>query len=155
MRLTKQTDYSLRVLIYLGTSDGEPATIEQVAGAYSISKNHLMKVVNHLATRGFIETQRGRGGGFRLVRDPASISLGNVVRTTESDFALVECFEPVSNPCVIQETCRLRVVLNEALEAWLSILDRYTLADLIEPRSHLSQLLQISLPPQGPQFIQP
>ncbi|HEX5430789.1 MAG TPA: Rrf2 family transcriptional regulator, partial [Bryobacteraceae bacterium] len=102
MRLTKQTDYSLRVLIYLGTLGGAPATIEQVAESYSISKNHLMKVVHHLATNGFIETQRGRGGGFHLARDPQQISLGSVVRSTESDFALVECFEPVENPCAIE-----------------------------------------------------
>jgi Rrf2 family nitric oxide-sensitive transcriptional repressor len=144
MRLTKQTDYTLRVLIYLGTREGKPATIDQVAEAYGISRNHLMKVVHHLATNGILETQRGRGGGFRLARAPKRVGLGKLVRLTEPDFALVECLDPANGECVIDESCRLKGVLREALTAWLGVLDRYTLADLIEPRSELVQLLGLA-----------
>src|SRR5579871_6059697 len=120
MRLTKQTDYSLRVLIYLGVHPGRAATIDEVAAAYGISKNHLMKVVYHLSNSGFLETQRGRGGGFHLARDPHLIPIGSVVRSTETDFALVECFEPVNGSCSIHRSCKLKGVLREALEAWFT-----------------------------------
>ena len=146
MRLTKQTDYSLRVLIYLGVHPGRPATIDEVAAAYGISKNHLMKVVYHLSTEGFLDTQRGRGGGFHLARDPHLIRIGSVVRSTETDFALVECFAPIDEECSIYKSCKLRGVLHEALEAWFTTLDRYTLADLIEPRSKLAELLSVTAP---------
>src|SRR5262249_38237846 len=141
---TKQTDYSLRVLIYLGVHPGRPATIDEVAAAYGISKNHLMKVVYHLSTEGFLETQRGRGGGFHLARDPHLIRLGSVVRSTETDFAMVECFAPLNGNCSIYDGCKLRGVLKQALDAWFETLDGYTLADLIEPRSRLAQLLSLT-----------
>jgi Rrf2 family transcriptional regulator, nitric oxide-sensitive transcriptional repressor len=144
MRLTKHTDYSLRVLVYLGVGPGRIATVEEVAAAYAISRNHLMKVVHRLATHGWIETQRGRGGGFRLARDPSAIGLGAVVRLTEPDFAVVECMDPHSDGCVIYDACALHGVLEDATNAWFAVLDRYTLADLLEPRTQLAQLLQIS-----------
>jgi Rrf2 family nitric oxide-sensitive transcriptional repressor len=144
MRLTKHTDYSLRVLVYLGVRPGRIATIEEVADSYSISRNHLMKVVHRLATHGVIETQRGRNGGFQLARDPSAIGLGAIVRLTEPDFAVVECMEEQGPGCTIDESCALRGVLNDATKAWFAVLDRYTLADLIEPRTQLAKLLQIS-----------
>jgi Rrf2 family nitric oxide-sensitive transcriptional repressor len=144
MRLTKHTDYSLRVLVYLGVRPERVATIDEVAEAYAISRNHLMKVVHRLATRGLIETQRGRNGGFRLARDPSAIRLGSVVRMTEPDFAVVECMDPRGNGCTIDGSCLLRGVLEDATDAWFGVLDRYTLADLIEPRGRLVDLLQIS-----------
>jgi Rrf2 family transcriptional regulator, nitric oxide-sensitive transcriptional repressor len=147
MRLTKQTDYSLRVLMYLGAHQGESATIEAVAGSYSISENHLRKVVHHLSQKGFIETQRGRGGGFRLAREPGRIGLGSVVREMEPDFALVECFEPVNAPCAIYPSCELRGVLQQAMDAWLEVLDRYNLGDLIDKRSGVGELLGIAAMP--------
>ena len=143
MRLTKHTDYSLRVLVYLGVRPDRITTIEEVADAYAISRNHLMKVVHRLATHGVIETQRGRNGGFRLARDPSAIRLGEVVRMTEPDFAVVECFDPQAEECAIEGSCALQGVLDDALKAWFAVLDRYTLADLIEPRAQLSRLLQI------------
>jgi Rrf2 family transcriptional regulator, nitric oxide-sensitive transcriptional repressor len=146
MRLTKHTDYSLRVLIYLGVHPSRHATIEEVAGAYSISRNHLMKVVHRLATNGIVETQRGRKGGFRLARDPGAIRLGEVVRQTETDFAVVECFDPQGTGCAIDGACALRGVLEDAMSAWFAVLDRYTLADLIQPGEQLSSLLQIARP---------
>jgi Rrf2 family nitric oxide-sensitive transcriptional repressor len=144
MRLTKHTDYSLRVLVYLGVRPERVATIEEVADAYAISRNHLMKVVHRLATHGLIQTQRGRNGGFRLARDPSKIGLGSVVRMTEPDFAVVECMDPQGNGCTIDGSCLLRGVLEEATDAWFAVLDRYTLADLMEPRGRLAELLQIS-----------
>jgi Rrf2 family transcriptional regulator, nitric oxide-sensitive transcriptional repressor len=144
MRLTKHTDYSLRTLVYLGVHPGRVATVEEVAGAYSISRNHLMKVVHRLATHGLVETQRGRHGGFRLARDPSTIRLGAVVRLTEPDFAVVECMDPHGSGCVIYEGCALHGVLDDATNAWFAVLDRYTLADLLEPRTQLAKLLQIS-----------
>jgi len=145
MRLTKHTDYSLRVLIYLGVHPSRHATIEEVAGAFSISRNHLMKVVYRLALKGIVETQRGRKGGFRLARDPGAIGLGEVVRQTESDFALVECLDPQGSGCTIDGACALRGVLEDAMSAWFAVLDRYTLADLIQPGAQLAGLLRIAL----------
>jgi Rrf2 family transcriptional regulator, nitric oxide-sensitive transcriptional repressor len=139
MKLTKQTDYSLRVLIFLGTHEGSPATIDQVAAAYNISRNHLMKVVHHLATGGLLDTQRGRSGGFRLAKAPAEIRVGDVVRMTEPDFAVVECLGEGS--CTIDGPCKLKGILRDLTEEWLNALNRYTLADLLEPRSSLVQLL--------------
>jgi Rrf2 family nitric oxide-sensitive transcriptional repressor len=159
VRLTKQTDYSLRLLIHLGVKHlgvshagakySSASTIEEVAEAYSISRNHLMKVVYHLATHGILETQRGRGGGFRLARDPSRINLGEVVRLTEPDFTVVECFDQDNGRCAIQEACQLQEVLGRALDGFFAVLDRYTLADLLEPRSRLASLLGIEpAPPQ-------
>jgi Rrf2 family nitric oxide-sensitive transcriptional repressor len=141
MRLTTFSDYSLRVLMYLGTAGGRLATIDQVAAAYGISGNHLMKVVHHLAQHGWIETVRGKGGGMRLARAPESIRVGDVLRTTEDDYALVECFEEGPTDCRIARVCRLKGALAEALEAFFAALDRYTLADLIAPARPLSRIL--------------
>jgi Rrf2 family nitric oxide-sensitive transcriptional repressor len=139
MKLTKQTDYSLRVLIYVGTRNGNPATIDQVAGAYGISRNHLMKVVHLLATKGLLDTQRGRSGGFRLAKAAAEIRIGDVVRITEPDFAVVECLG--DGHCAIDGPCKLKGILRDITEDWLKALNRYTLADLLEPRLPLIRLL--------------
>ena len=144
MRLTTFSDYSLRVLIYLGSAPERLATIEQVAAAYGISGNHLMKVVHYLAQRGYIETVRGKGGGMRLARAPEAINVGEVIRATEDSLALVECFEPGETDCRIARVCVLKQALREALKAFLAVLDRYTLADLIAPARPLARLLALS-----------
>jgi len=144
MRLTTFSDYSLRVLIYLGSAPGRLATIEQVAAAYGVSGNHLMKVVHHLARSGYIETVRGKGGGMRLARAPAAINVGEVIRASEDSLALVECFEPGPTDCRIARACVLKRALGEALEAFLAVLDGYTLADLIAPARPLTRLLALS-----------
>jgi len=143
MRLTIYTDYTLRALIYLGVHlhTDRRSTIGDIATAYGISENHLMKVVHHLAKQGYVETTRGKGGGMRLARAPEQISLGDVVRSSEEDLALVECFQPGNRNCPIHTTCALRGVLNDALRAFLDVLDRHTLADLVQPHTPLADLL--------------
>lgn len=143
MRLTTFSDYGLRVLIYLGVHRERLATIAEIARAYGVSENHLMKVVHHLAQHGYIETIRGKGGGMRLARSPADINLGAVVRESEDNLGFVECFDKATSDCRIAPACLLKGVLGEALDAFFAILDRYTLADLIAGRRRLSKLIPL------------
>ena len=144
MRFTIFTDYSVRVLIYLGTrrEEARRATIGDIATAYGISRNHLMKVVHHLAKQGYVETTRGKGGGMRLARAPEQINIGTVVRGTEEDFALVECFEHGDRNCTITPACTLPPVLSRALRAFFQELDTQTLADLLRPRAELVRIFR-------------
>jgi Rrf2 family nitric oxide-sensitive transcriptional repressor len=144
MRLTTFSDYSLRVLIYLGVHDDEIATVGQIAEAYGISANHLMKVVHYLAQGGYIETARGKGGGMRLGLAPEMINIGELVRGTEDNGKLVECFDPSSSHCRIEPACTLRGVLGQALEAFFASLDAHTLADLIAPKPRLAKMLAVT-----------
>ena len=141
MRLTDYTDYALRLLMLLAVSRGESATIKEVAERYGISRNHLMKIAHQLGLAGLIETTRGRGGGLRLACDPSDISVGSLARLTEEGFTLVECFDPARNEYVITHACRLRTALGEALDAFLTALDGYTLADLADRPADLHRLL--------------
>ena len=143
MRLTMHTDYALRLLMQLGTSDGELITVAQSAATYDVSKNHMMKVAHHLCQAGYVETVRGNGGGLRLAKRPEDIVLGEVVRSTESDFALVGCFEPRCEECHITSACLLRSALQRALTAFFEVLDDYTLADLLVTRPLLEELFQL------------
>jgi Rrf2 family nitric oxide-sensitive transcriptional repressor len=140
MRLTKFSDYALRVLIYLGVH-AELATIAQVAEAYGISENHLTKVVHFLSQHGYVETLRGKGGGLRLLRAPADICVGEVVRATESHLSLVECFDAPRSNCKIAPACALKAVFADAADAFYAELDRHTLTDLLTPRVRLRRLL--------------
>jgi len=141
MRLSLHTDYALRSLLYLASMREEATTAAAIAGGYGISKNHLIKVLQRLRDLGYVETVRGRGGGVRLVGDPAQIRLGAVVRKTEELDEVVECFNPVTNTCPIASVCRLPRGLGEAVEAFLAVLDRYTLADVAENRAELTRIL--------------
>jgi Rrf2 family nitric oxide-sensitive transcriptional repressor len=132
MQLTRFSDFALRVLMYAHAADGRLVTIEEMAEAYRISRAHLMKVVNALTRAGYLKAMRGRTGGVTLARPAETIRLGEVVRATEPDFALVECFS-CDNECVIQACCRLPAVLRRALAAFLKELDQHTLAS-IAPR---------------------
>ena len=136
MRLTNWTDYTLRVLMYCAASEGRasPVTISEIAQAHAISRSHLTKIVMDLSARGLLETTRGRGGGLRLLKPAKEIVLGDVVRSTESDFTMVECFDPGTNQCRLTTHCGLKGVLNAALQAYLQVLDGVTLADLLAPR---------------------
>jgi Rrf2 family transcriptional regulator, nitric oxide-sensitive transcriptional repressor len=145
MRLTVYTDFSLRVLIFLALKGDSLATIAEIAGAYRISKNHLMKIVHQLGLAGYVETARGKGGGLRLARPPEEILIGHVVRRTEPDMSLVPCFDPSTDSCAISPGCALRGVLSEATSAFLSVLDGYTLADLIHSRAPLQKALALDV----------
>ena len=142
MQLTTYTDYALRVLMYLAVHDDRLVTIAEMASTYQLSKNHLMKIVYQLGQLGFIETVRGRSGGLRLGQAPERVALGEVVRRMEPHFNLVECFDPTTNRCPILPACGLSHVLVEARDAFLTVLDRYTLADLIPNPHALAQLLK-------------
>lgn len=142
MRLTLYTDFSLRVLIYLGSKEvGELSTVQEISDRYQISKNHLTKVVHELGKMGFVETVRGRGGGIRLKEKPENINVGELVRRTEDDFYLVECFKSEGNQCILSSVCRLKGVLHEALLAYLAVLDKYTIADFIVNKDELAAIL--------------
>jgi Rrf2 family nitric oxide-sensitive transcriptional repressor len=141
MRLTRYTDYALRVLIHLGAQPGKVCSIAEIARAYDISQNHLMKVAHDLGKAGYVEGVRGRSGGIRLAKAPERINVGAVVRYTEEDLDLADC-----GSCTIAPACRLTGVLAEAMAAFMAVLDRYTLADLLKKRSKLLELLAVDLP---------
>jgi Rrf2 family transcriptional regulator, nitric oxide-sensitive transcriptional repressor len=140
VELTYYTDYALRVLVYAGLRPERLCLISEVAEGYGISENHLMKVVHGLAQGGFLRTYRGKGGGFTLAKDPKDITIGMVVRHMEGPFKPVECFR-TGNKCAITGACDLPAMLDEAFQAFITVLDRYTLADILERRSHLGRRL--------------
>lgn len=142
MRVTLNTDYSLRVLMFLATKQGELSTIQEIADSYRISKAHLMKVVHQLGQLGYITTVRGKNGGIRLLKKAQDIVIGHVVRDTEEGLAVLGCLTDPSY-CAISHACRLRGVFNEATAAFLAVLDKYTLNDLMKPRAVLAGLLGI------------
>jgi Rrf2 family transcriptional regulator, nitric oxide-sensitive transcriptional repressor len=147
MRLTRFTDYSLRTLMFLGLRGEENSSIAEIARAYAISEHHLTKVVHRLGQLGLVQTTRGRNGGLHLGRTPEEIGLGQVVRQTEEDLAVVECFG--DGCCPIAGACELQHALREALDAFFGVLDRYTLADLIRPRG-AALASRLGLPPPRP-----
>ncbi|HYS63531.1 MAG TPA: Rrf2 family transcriptional regulator [Paraburkholderia sp.] len=147
MRLTDYTDYSLRVLLYLAVRGEGLSTIQDISDAYGISKNHLMKVVQQLGELGWVETVRGRNGGLRLAECSIALSVGEVVRATESDFALVGCLPDQHGErrdCVITPQCRLRGALEAARNAFLAELDRHTIGEMAGPHGPLAALLGLS-----------
>ncbi|MDP5272980.1 Rrf2 family transcriptional regulator [Chengkuizengella axinellae] len=142
MRLTNYTDYTLRVLLYLAAKpEDQLSNIKEISEAYNISKNHLMKVVYELGLLKLIHTIRGRGGGIKLAAAPKEINIGWVVRQTENRTNIVECFDKENNTCVISPVCKLKMVLNEALDAFLNVLDQYTLEDLLNNEGELKKIL--------------
>jgi Rrf2 family transcriptional regulator, nitric oxide-sensitive transcriptional repressor len=146
MRLTLFTDYSLRVLLYLGAHQDRRCSIAEVAKAYGISQNHLMKVVNELARAGYVESSRGRSGGIRLGRAPEDINIGAVVRHVEDGFDLVDC-----GSCIIAPACGMTDVLRQAVNAFLAVLDGYTLGDMLAKRNDfLSLFVKQEGVPAGP-----
>lgn len=131
MKLTTYTDYALRTLMYLATHRDRLVTISDIAEVHGISKNHLMKVVYQLGLTGMVETVRGRNGGLRLNREPADINIGEVVRNTETDFYMAECFDPSGDQCLYSPACVLKDVLHTATAAYLDVLDNVTLETLV------------------------
>jgi Rrf2 family nitric oxide-sensitive transcriptional repressor len=146
MKLTTFTDYSLRVLIYLASAPDRRATIAEIAQAFDISENHLVKVVHLLGREGILLNTRGRGGGLALARAPKEINVGAIVRLAEGRAMPAECFGD-DNHCAIAPVCRLAGVLDEAVKAFHAVLDRYTLADLAHNRGRIASVLRIQVHP--------
>ena len=140
MRLTDYTDYTLRVLMFCAMHPERSVTIGELAQSHAISKNHLMKIVNNLAREGLLQTTRGRGGGLRLLKNAAEIRIGDVVRLTETDFRMVECFDASSNACTLTAHCQLKQVIWLALQSYMAELDKVTLADIAPPMSSDEQV---------------
>jgi Rrf2 family transcriptional regulator, nitric oxide-sensitive transcriptional repressor len=144
MRITIYTDYALRLLMYLALKEDGLATIAEIAATYDISRNHLMKVAYELVIAGYVVSVRGRGGGLRLAMPAEAITLGDVVRKTEPDMAIVQCMKPDDTSCALFPACVLRRAMKLAGTAFVETLDRYTLGDLIEPAVKLRALIGIS-----------
>ena len=144
MQLTRHTDYAFRILIHLAVTPKGRATIQEIADAYVLSRNHLMKVVHHLGLGGFIYTQRGRGGGFTLARSPDQISLGEVVRHTETDMNLADCAG-----CGLRSACGLSGILKAATAAFLAVLDQHSLSDAAQDKRGLAALIAALPAPPG------
>lgn len=155
MRLTTFSDYALRLLIFAAASDDRLVTIEEAHRTFGISRGHLMKVANFLTNEGYLKSVRGRGGGLTLARPAKDIRLGDVVRATEPDFALVECFA-ADGQCIISRCCALPKVLNAALSAFILTLDRYSLEDVVlKPKDFMPATGKGAPRPRGPRFDLP
>jgi Rrf2 family nitric oxide-sensitive transcriptional repressor len=141
VKLTTFTDYCLRVLMFVATAPQERATIAEVAKAFSISENHVVKVVHLLGREGFLANTRGRGGGLRLAREPRDLNIGRLVRTTEGAAAPAECFDSSAPACAIAGSCRLSGVLARAVAAFYAVLDETSLQDIVENRAVLQAIL--------------
>ena len=144
MRLTLQTDYALRMLMYLAVHQGRPCRVTDVALDYGISHSHLLKVALRLGRLGYVTTLRGRTGGIALARQPEDVNLGEVIRHMEDDFVLTECMRRDGGLCAISPACRLKCIAREALAAFLAVFDGFTLADIAGNRSELVELLELS-----------
>jgi Rrf2 family nitric oxide-sensitive transcriptional repressor len=147
MHLTLRSNHAMRLMMYCALNDGRLAPVSEIARACNMSESHLGKIANTLASFGFVETVRGRGGGVRLARPPAEINVGAIVRRTEIGGCFVECLQPETNTCPLTPACRFRTIIGRAHEAFLSVLDGYTLADLVAEPDPLRALMGIELPP--------
>lgn len=141
MRLTRYTDNALRCLTMLALHPGEAATVADISRRMHMSEDHVFKVVQGLTAGGYVTTQRGRNGGVTLARAADKIRVGAVVRHTEENFRLVECFDPETNECPITKACELSGALDRALKAFLAVLNEVTLADLVEKPRRIERLL--------------
>lgn len=139
MRLTRYTDYAFRVLFHAAVNDGRPVPIAEIAHTFNISRNHLVKVVHDLVIAEFLSSVRGRSGGVLLSRPAAQIGLGEVVRHTEPDMRLLDCVG-----CLIAPACRLPLPMQEAVNAFVAVLDKYTLADIVNDSDGLDRFLSAS-----------
>jgi Rrf2 family nitric oxide-sensitive transcriptional repressor len=147
MQLNLFTDYALRVLIFAAAHDGERCLTSDVAQAFGVSRHHVVKVVNELQHLGYIETTRGRAGGFRLARLPEAIRVGDVVRQTEGTMAVVDCFDRGTRTCPLTDACGLKGVLRDATAAFLAVLDKTTLADLVSRPRWVTRVTSLRVHP--------
>jgi Rrf2 family iron-responsive transcriptional regulator len=145
MRLTRQTNYAMRILMYCAANDGQLSRITEIAAAYSVSELFLFKILQPLVENGLVVTVRGRNGGVRLGRPAAEISLFDVVRVTEENFAMAECFENDAADCPLVDSCALNAALREALGAFFDVLSRHSIADMVKERVDMRSLLGIDL----------
>ena len=143
MKLTQFSDYALRTLLYLGAHQDRPVPLGEIAEAYGVSYHHLVKVAGMLGELGLVDSVRGRSGGYALARELASINVGWLIRQTEPDFDLVECFDREHDACPITPACRLKKALTEAADGFLAVLDRYTLADFVGAPEQRRRLVQL------------
>ncbi|MGI9349930.1 MAG: iron-responsive transcriptional regulator RirA [Rhizobiaceae bacterium] len=147
MRLTKQTNYAIRILMYCAANEGKLSQIPEIASAYGLSEPFLFKILKPLVTHGYVESIRGRNGGIRLKCPATSIHLSEVIRITEDNFAMADCFDTGGTDCPLVENCGLNMALREALNAFFAVLEKYTIADLIKQRPGIEALLGIDLLP--------
>ncbi len=148
MRLTRQTNYAIRILMYCAANDDRLSRIPEIASAYSVSELFLFKILQPLVEHGLVQTVRGRHGGVRLGREATKISLFDVVRVTEENFAMAECFENDAAECPLVDSCALNSALREALNAFFAVLESHSIADLVAAKSQMRGLLGID-------FLQP
>lgn len=146
MRLTRQTNYAMRILMYCAANDGRLSRVPEIAAAYTVSELFLFKILQPLVEAKLVETVRGRNGGVRLAKPADQISLFDVVRVTEESFAMAECFETDASECPLVDSCGLNSALREALNAFFAVLARYTIADLVAARPNMRDLLGIHFP---------
>lgn len=144
MRLTLQTDYALRILMFAGVRGDALSTIDEIVTRFAISQGHVMKVVHRLGQRGYLETIRGKNGGMRLARAPAEINVGDVVRDMEEELGILGCLQDEKDFCRIENCCVLRGALRRATDAFLAVLDDLTVADLIKPRRSIARMLDLA-----------
>lgn len=143
MRLTRQTNYAIRILMYCAANEGRLSRIPEIAAAYSVSELFLFKILQPLVENKLITTVRGRNGGVRLAKPAEEITLFDVVRVTEESFAMAECFENDAADCPLVDSCALNAALRKALGAFFEVLESYTIADLAKARPSLQALLGI------------
>lgn len=148
MRLTRQTNYAMRILMYCAANDGRLSRVPEIAAAYTVSELFLFKILQPLVEAKLVETVRGRNGGVRLAKPAEQISLFDVVRVTEESFAMAECFENDATECPLVDSCGLNSALREALNAFFEVLGRYSIADLVAARPNMRDLLGIHFPEQ-------
>lgn len=141
--MTQFSNFAVRVLMYSALKGARPSSIREIARAYGASYDHMKKAAAELCRLGYLETVRGRSGGVILARSPEKIRIGDVIRATEGRVVLVECFDPASNTCPLEPSCRLKRALEESVMAFFDVLDRYTLADLIRAPDRLRNLLAL------------
>jgi Rrf2 family transcriptional regulator, nitric oxide-sensitive transcriptional repressor len=146
MRLTLQTDYALRILMFAGIRGGTLSRIDEIVTQFDISEGHVMKIVHRLGQKGYLETIRGKNGGMRLGRKASQINVGAVVRDMEEELGVLGCLQGKKKFCRIETCCVLRGALRDATDAFLAVLDSLTLADLIKPRNAIAKLLAIKQP---------
>lgn len=143
MQMTAYSDYSLRVLMHAALCSGRRVTVDEVANAHGISRNHLVKIVHELGRNGYLETRRGVDGGFTLARSPEEIGVGDIIRLGEKSEKVIECADRREGPCRIRSVCRLKGMFDEAAEAFFKVLDAYSLADLVAKPSALRDRLNL------------